>query len=201
MKYFAFLLFLFPACQQNSNEVAAKGATVQLEKGRTAAPNQTGHKNADLVIRLRSGLNEYSDVAIIKNLSTTNSYTATIRRTELFKEYKVRRNSKDTILIKRDTIVSYADVVIPPNKWRYLGVDFEGKSQIVVNNEQPEYMYWEEKMYKFKIIDSKPGGDVKQYLTNPMPFEKEQPKPSNLGAAFKGYFEHFYDTYQGDNKK
>ena len=159
----------------------------------------TAYTNPNLVLNKRTDLYGDLNTVILKNISKSKTYTVTIRRREFRTKYKTNLNPADTIVVSRDTLVQYANVVVPAGKWRYLGVIWSGEGETQPN---PNIMANNvERRFKFKLIGAKIGGDVRQYLTKPEPFDKFQPSPLYLGEQYKEAFKRFYDTYQGDNKK
>lgn len=147
-------------------------------------------KNPDLEIRIRSD----SDVAIVKNLSAAKVYTATIRRREFRKQYRVYRIGDlpgDTVVLKRDTLVQFAKVVVPPGKWRYLGVTFKGETTLMIDQRMMVDTGYVSTV-RFRIMDSIIGGDVTQVFRKPEPFAKKQ--PFNIFPVSNS---RFYSTYQG----
>ncbi|RYE12786.1 MAG: hypothetical protein EOP45_22290 [Sphingobacteriaceae bacterium] len=80
---------------------------------------------------------------------------------------------------------------MPPRKWRYLGAAFEGES-VTMFDQRMKTDTGHVSTYKFKIIASKIGGDVKQVYNKPEPFAITQPS-SSLSYALG--FNNFYDKY------
>ena len=159
----------------------------------------TAYTNPDLVLFKRA--DSYGDFSgeFLKNISKDKTYTVTVRRREFRTKYKTNLNPPDTIVVSKDTLIQYANVVVPAGKWRYLSVTWSGEGETQPN---PNIMANNvERRFRFKIISAETGGDVRQYLTKPEPFDKFQPSPLYMGRQDKEAFKRFYDTYQGDNKK
>jgi hypothetical protein len=155
---------------------------------------QQSDKNPDLELKRRDDLDPYADVSILKNLSTSKVYTVTVRQREFRKRYRVYQlghEMPDTVVVKRDTLVRFADVVVPPRKWRYLGVTFQGES-VGMYDQRMKTDTGHVSTYKFKIMASKLGGDVKQVYDKPEPFAVTQPSSALFYAMG---INNFYDKY------
>lgn len=149
-------------------------------------------KNPDLELKLTDRLSNLAAVVILNNLSTTKVYTVSIRRREFrwrYRVYKIGDTPGDTVTVGRDTLMRFTKVVVPPRKWRYLGVNFEGESTLMLDRQMRVDTGYVS-TFRFKIMDSTIGGDVEQVFKRPEPFAVKQP----FDIFGDG---RFYSRYQG----
>lgn len=130
------------------------------------------NRSEDIRYKTRSDLRGDSDVRTVANLSESKVYTLTIRRREFRKHYRVyyRENGfGDTVITKGDTLVRYADVVVPPKTWRWIGETFRGYSTMLFSPVRMDTGVVS--IFKYKTLDIRVGGDVYQMKNNPTPFD------------------------------
>ena len=143
-------------------------------------------KNPDIRLTVRPWT--YSDAIMIQNASKDKIYTATIRRRQFRKRYKVYKSDGifDTVAIKRDTLVKISEVVIGPRRWQFLTEDFSGSSAPMIIG-KVAVDTGSTNIFKIKLLNLKQGGDVRK--TKPQPFEENQ---------LSGGIKKAVSLYQGD---
>ena len=73
----------------------------------------------DLKFKLRTDLMDTAEIIVLHNTSANTTYTVRVRRREFRKQYRVYympngNGFGDTVIVRRDTLVKFADIVMPP---------------------------------------------------------------------------------------
>lgn len=163
--------------------------------------NNSKNENPDLKMRLVEGLSSTAEVVIIQNHSALKAYTVVMRRKEVYYKYSNTSfynkdgsfNWGDTIVLKRDTLVRFATMVIPPRTWRWVGENFCGESTTTMSKEKNTRVETGfEKKFRYKIISAKVGGNVNQMYNEPDPFNKEGKTNMSMQLAMFGHASNSY---------